>query len=147
MILNLGYKVTSNYSDHFKHGFSAIGPTGAEIRSFEGLGKSLFYELSCVLPIDVHFPYFNDTKVEGVTNGANSLLFFDATNVAKDKGHFKTNNDKASYKHSIEWQLKERNQKTKKSDHFLFTFIFQHKLCISTSCRARARPEVGQTPF
>ena len=41
-------------------------------------------------------------------------------------------------------QRNQRNQKTKKSDHFLFTFIFQNKLCmlcISTSFGVLANPE------
>jgi hypothetical protein len=76
-----------------------IGPTGAEIRPFKGLGKNLFYklpfELSCYnsfqilaeirpfyeLPFGerfpyffLHFPYFNDAKSTNVTKAkANSL--------------------------------------------------------------------------
>ncbi len=51
-------------------------------------------------------------------------------------------------------QRNQRKQKTKKSDHFLFTFIFQNKLCllcISTSFGVHAHPEEhseeGRTAF
>ena len=37
-----------NYSDHFKHGFNVIGPTGAKIWPFKGLSKILFRELPSV---------------------------------------------------------------------------------------------------
>jgi hypothetical protein len=63
---------------------------------------------------------------------------------------------KISFKHSIVWHLKEIKEikRPKKSDHFLFTFIFQNKLCmlcISTSFVVRAHPEEhpdeGRTAF
>jgi hypothetical protein len=51
-------------------------------------------------------------------------------------------------------QRNQRNQKTKKYDQFLFTFIFQNKLytvCIWTSFGVRTHPEEhpeeGQTAF
>jgi hypothetical protein len=43
-----GNSVFGIFSDHFKHVFSAIGPTGAEIRPVKGLDKKLFYVLPFV---------------------------------------------------------------------------------------------------
>jgi hypothetical protein len=57
------------FSDHFKHVFSTIGPTGAEIWPFKGFGKNLFYELPLVLP----FVKADDDTIHSVHS---SLFFF-----------------------------------------------------------------------
>jgi hypothetical protein len=55
-----------NTDECFKHGFSVIGPTGAEIWPFKGYQGYQGYQ---------GLKHANDLKAKAATNGTNSLFF------------------------------------------------------------------------